>query len=104
VRTRYRLAVALTVSLLVGGCSGTERGACDPPAPSRHIAVGASQRMTINAGAAPYFNNMYWGQVSPSRFRDAVTLQGTMALWRRDVAVFRSDDGQTLTFRRVVCA
>lgn len=48
-------------------------------------------------GATVWFNRRWWGSpaLTPPQ---VVSLRGTMTLLRKDVAVFRADDGRTMTF------
>jgi hypothetical protein len=61
----------------------------------------------LTAGSAEaVFNGHFWRLVSPpptsptvlDGATPVVRLHGRMAVWRKDVAVFRADDGRNFTF------
>jgi hypothetical protein len=113
-RRAYRIAVFAVATLPLAGCEQTPH--CSLPN-GPHIAVAHSRPMTIHFSkdyAELFFNGRLWvfegkGPAIPSPLfgpAPPVSLRGTMNVWRKDVAVFRSDDGRTFTFlpRGVGCA
>ena len=105
-RSRYGLVAALALSLPLDACSTTRSATTQCTLPkSNHVAVGGSQKMWVqlSVGATLVFNQRWWKLTAwddtlPDRNLSVVVLHGTMTLWRKDLAVFRSDDGRTFTF------
>jgi hypothetical protein len=66
--------------------------------------------MVVSFDSYQEFSGRFWrlqsaAPTSPTPLYGAtpvVRLHGRMAMWRKDVAVFRSDDGRTFTFTPTV--